>query len=69
MEEDEQHDVSEATRQAEAHEAQQAHRADRPATSDEEKAVDDESVDEEVREHYEEMAERGVEQKGEGRIS
>ncbi len=60
--------VSEATRQAEEQEAQRGHGADRPATPDEEAALDAESVDQDVRDHYEDMAARGVAEKGEGRI-
>ncbi len=69
MGQDDRHDeVSESTRRAEAKEAHHAHEADRPATSDEEQMLDEDSVDDGVREHYQEMAERGVEAKGEGRI-
>jgi hypothetical protein len=45
--------------------------ADRPPTPEEERLADEaaEDVDlESVAEHYEEMTERGVHQKGEGRI-
>lgn len=62
-------DVSGATRRAEEDESGQAHEADRPPTPDEEAAAEDQSVDAEVREHYEDMTERGVRQEGEGRIS
>jgi hypothetical protein len=61
-------EVSEATRQAEAQEARSAHNADRPASPDEGTALNEESVDQDVREHYEDMAARGVAEKGEGRI-
>jgi hypothetical protein len=37
-------------------------------TPDEEKAAESLEVDPEAAEHYEEMAERGAHQKGEGRI-
>ena len=66
--EDQRGAVSEATRSAEGEEAHSAHDADRPASPEEESAVDDERVDEEVREHYEDMLARGTKQKGEGRI-
>lgn len=69
MGQDDQFDkVTESTRQEEEKEAQSAHRADRPPTSEEEEVLSDEAVDDDVRSHYEEMATRGVEEKGEGRI-
>lgn len=64
-----------ATEAAEDHEAGAAHEADRPATTDEEEAAERARRDpeltgdlEEVGEHYQDMTERGVEDKGEGRI-
>jgi hypothetical protein len=62
--------VSDATRQAEAEEAQAPH-VDRTVTSEEnskEAAIEDREVDEDVRAHYQEMAEMGAEERGEGRI-
>lgn len=59
-----------ATRDAEEDEAKAEHRPDRPPSNDEEEAAERaaEHADPEVAEHYGEMAERGVNQKGEGRI-
>ncbi|HVX22812.1 MAG TPA: hypothetical protein VHB02_15795 [Acidimicrobiales bacterium] len=64
------------TQQAEVEDAAVTGHADRPPTDDEAAAADRAAGDpalsgdqEEVGEHYREMAERGVEQKGEGRIS
>lgn len=62
------------TRSTEEEDATRAHQADRPATSEEERSADEavaQSNDEDrrrVAHHYEEMAEIGVEEKGEGRI-
>jgi len=56
------------TRAAEREEAGAEHDADRAPTADEETAAGDRKADPEVAEHYEEMAERGADQKGEGRI-
>ncbi len=60
--------VTDATRQAEAEEADAAHIADRPADGEEETAVEDRKVDDGVRSHYREMTEIGAEERGEGRI-
>jgi hypothetical protein len=65
---DEHTEVSEATRDAEAHEAQVGAVAGPPATPDEEEAVDDRRVDPAVRAHYREMTELGADERGEGRI-
>jgi hypothetical protein len=59
---------SDRTRDAEREDAQKHAGADREPTGDEEKAAEGLEVDPEVAEHYEEMAERGAEQKGEGRL-
>jgi hypothetical protein len=56
------------TRAAEREEAGAEHDADRAPTSDEEAVADELDVDPEVAANYEEMAERGADQKGEGRI-
>jgi hypothetical protein len=61
-------EVTDATRRAEEREFEAAHDADRPATSDEEALLDDRSIDPAVREHYNEMTERGANERGEGRI-
>jgi hypothetical protein len=57
------------TRAAERDDAAAEHDADREPTADEERAAGDHPADPEVAEHYEEMAERGAHQRGEGRIS
>ena len=61
-------EVTEATRQAEAEEASSPHQADRPATQEEEGALTKDAPSESTREHYKEMAERGANEQGEGRI-
>lgn len=60
--------VSAQTRQFEQRDAQAEHTADRPPTEDEERLAEDEQPSPEVSEHFEEMTELGVNQKGEGRI-
>jgi hypothetical protein len=56
------------TRAAEREEADAPHASDREPTPEEEAAAKDLEVDPKVAENYEEMAERGAKQKGEGRI-
>jgi hypothetical protein len=56
------------TRDAERAEAEVHSGADRMPTPDEEKVADSLDVDPEVAENYEEMAERGANQQGEGRV-
>jgi hypothetical protein len=65
---DEHDEVSEATRRAEAQEAQAPHQADRPPTAEEEQAIKDLEVDPDVRSHFQEMTEIGADDVGEGRI-
>jgi hypothetical protein len=60
---------SKETRAAERDEMDVAHDADREPTPEEEQAAAGLEVDPEVAEHEKEMAERGVNQQGEGRIS
>ncbi len=61
-------EVTEAT-QAETEEARSPHRADRAATpEEEEEAVGDRTVDADVRAHEKDMAQRGANEKGEGRL-
>ena len=60
---------SQETRAAEREEADASHEPDRAPTAEEERAAADLEVKPEVAEHYGEMAERGANQKGEGRIS
>jgi hypothetical protein len=59
---------SAATRAAERGEAEQDAKPDRMPTEDEERAAEAASIDDDVREHEKEMAERGARQQGEGRI-
>ena len=59
---------SEQTRQAERAEAETHAGSDRMPTPEEEQVADALPVDPEAAEYYEEMAERGAHQKGEGRI-
>jgi hypothetical protein len=66
---DERMKPSRETRSAEREDAAAEHDADRPPTDDEARAAGDRTADPEVSEHYEEMAERGARQQGEGRIS
>jgi hypothetical protein len=68
MDDSELDEVTEATRRAERNDASALHEADRPPTGEEEKEADEESLVEGVAEHYQEMAERGANQRGEGRI-
>ena len=56
------------TRDAERDDAQRRAGADREPTPDEQEFADARTSDPEVSKHEREMAERGVEQQGEGRI-
>ncbi len=56
------------TRAAERDEAQTTAHADREPTPEEERRADELKLEPEVAEHEKEMAERGANQKGEGRI-
>lgn len=58
----------ESTRAAERADAETHAGPDRMPTPDEEKTADSLELDPEVAKNYEEMAERGAKQKGEGRI-
>jgi hypothetical protein len=58
---------SEETIEAEEKEARATHQADRPPTADEDKAAPS-ATSPATDEHYEEMAERGASEKGEGRL-
>lgn len=67
--------VSRQTRTAEAQDALAGHQADRMPTAEEEELADESAGDpgisgdqRAVADHYREMAERGVDQRGEGRI-
>jgi hypothetical protein len=66
---------SEATREEEQREAVKSHEPDRPPTDEEEEEAEQALADSEssgdraeVRRNYQDMAERGVQQKGEGKI-
>lgn len=59
---------SRATRAAERREAKSRPGAGPPPTPADEAAADENELDPEVPEHYEEMTERGANQKGEGRV-
>jgi hypothetical protein len=65
---DEPEPVSDETRAAEARDAARVHAPDRPPSPDEEARAEEQHVDENVRAHYEDMAERGANQRGEGRV-
>jgi hypothetical protein len=56
------------TRAAERDDATQTAGADREATEEEASRADSHTLDPEVSEHEREMAERGADQKGEGRL-
>jgi hypothetical protein len=56
------------TREAEAREAKTPAQADREPTPEESALADEHELDPEVAEHAQEMAERGANQKGEGRL-
>ena len=59
---------SEATKAAERAEAERHAGPDRMPTEEEERIAEDSSIDDDVREHAKDMAERGARQEGEGRI-
>jgi hypothetical protein len=59
---------SRETRDAEHAEAGAAHEPDRPPTKDEERLAEQHQPNPDVADHEEEMAERGAEAGGEGRI-
>jgi hypothetical protein len=59
---------SKATRETEREDAATKAHADREPTSAEEKLAESTKPDPAVAEHYEEMAERGANQEGEGRL-
>jgi hypothetical protein len=59
---------NDATRAAERADAQRQSGADREPTEDEARESEEQAIDDDVREHEREMAERGARQEGEGRI-
>ena len=65
---DERGTVTDATRAAEAEEAQADHGAGRPADDRTANEADEHPVEDGVRQHYREMTELGAQEVGEGRI-
>jgi hypothetical protein len=59
---------SQATRDEEARDAGVAHEADREPTKEEAALADEHELDPETAKHEREMAERGANQRGEGRV-
>ena len=59
---------SDVTRATERADAQRQSGPDREPTEDEVREAEQQSIDDDVREHEHEMAERGARQEGEGRI-
>jgi len=59
---------SDATRAAERQDAKRRAGSDRMPTEEEAREAEDQSIDDDVREHEHDMTERGARQKGEGRI-
>jgi hypothetical protein len=59
---------SKTTRTEEVRDARVEHGADEGKSADAEQAEPPEVVDDETREHYEEMIERGAHQRGEGKL-
>lgn len=59
---------SRQTRDAERDEAEAPHQADRAPTDDEERFAEQNPASPDVAQHEEEMAEKGVQEQGEGRI-
>jgi hypothetical protein len=60
--------LSDATHEADRRDAQVTGHADRPPTEEEERLAEQQTLDPSVVDHEKEMAERGADQKGEGRI-
>lgn len=60
--------ISDATKAADRADAQAAHEPDRMPTAEESARADQLEVDPDAAAHYEEMADRGAKQRGEGRI-
>lgn len=61
--------LSDATHEADRRDAQVTGGADRMPTPEEEAKAEQQKLDPEAAAHYKEMAERGANQKGEGRIT
>ena len=60
--------LSDATHEADRRDSEVKGHADRMPTPEEEAAAERQKLDPEAAKHYKEMAERGANQKGEGRI-
>ena len=60
--------ISDATKAADRKDAQAAAEADRMPTDEEQAKAEQNQLDPNAAAHYEEMAERGAKQRGEGRI-
>jgi hypothetical protein len=60
--------LSDETKAADRSDAQAEHRADRMPTPDEERKAEQHELSPDAAESYKEMAERGANQQGEGRI-
>ena len=60
--------ISDATKAADRADAQAAHEPDRMPTDEESARAEQLEVDPNTAAHYEEMAERGAKQRGEGRV-
>lgn len=61
--------VSDATKEADRRDAHKAHQADREPTADEEARAEELEVDESTAESYQDMADKGADHPGEGRIT
>jgi len=59
---------TDATKAAERAEAEREAGADRMPTEEEERVAEGSSIDDDVRDHEKDMAERGAHQQGEGRV-
>jgi hypothetical protein len=60
--------ISDATKAADRADAQATHEPDRMPTDEESAKAEQHQLDPNAAAHYEEMAERGAKQRGEGRI-
>ena len=60
--------ISDATKAADRADAEAAHEPDRMPTDEESAKAEQHQLDPNAAAHYEEMAERGAKQRGEGRV-
>jgi hypothetical protein len=60
--------ISDATKAADRADADAAHEPDRMPTAEESAKAEEHQLDPDAAAHYEEMAERGAKQRGEGRV-